>query len=333
MIDTWLRDLQTIPMRDEASVSLAREAVRAEGARAQMPPAAIAALATAASELGHNQLAHARGGMFATRGLARGGVLGVEVICADRGDGIAEPARALKGRSAAPAGLGIGLAGVRALADEVDFDVRLGEGTCVWARKFASPVRRQREIGVYGRAHPVERVCGDHAAFVRTGDTLHLALSDGLGHGPDARVASRAAVLRFEKGPTRPLEDVLAEADEALTSTRGAVMGLARIDEAGLLTATVGNIVTYVCGPGGVTRRFSGTSAVLGIRGRSRPVLIESMPLNSHDAVLIYSDGIVQRASLDGALDLLREHPLIIAERMVRTFAREDDDVLVLVAR
>ena len=45
-------------------------------------------------------------------------------------------------------------------ADEVDIDVRLGEGTCVWARKFASPVPKAREVAIFGRPCEGEAVSG-----------------------------------------------------------------------------------------------------------------------------------------------------------------------------
>jgi hypothetical protein len=47
--------------------------------------------------------------------------------------------------------------------------------------------------------------------------------------------------------------------------------------------------------------------------------------------VVLFSDGIRSKLDLAGELDLLREHPAVIAQRVVERFARDDDDVLVMV--
>jgi anti-sigma regulatory factor (Ser/Thr protein kinase) len=334
LTDSWLPDAHVIPIADEASVSLARDAVRREGARLGLSAVVIGALAHAASELGHNQLAHARGGQIALREIGRDGVPGLEIVAADRGEGILRPGTAFAGTGQSKTGLGVGLAGVMELADEVDVDVRLGEGSCVWARKFAEPVRRRREVGVMGRAHPLERVSGDHATFARLPDALVIAVADGLGHGPLAREASDAVVRSVAKAPHRELRAIVEECHDAVKGTRGAVMSIARIEEAtgDLSGATVGNVTLYVCGPA-VSARLGASSSVLGARGPKRPVRVEHAAVSARDVVIAYTDGITARASLEGELDLMREHPIVVAERMIERFAREDDDVLVLAAR
>src|SRR5438093_130152 len=77
---------------------------------------------------------------------------------------------------------------------EVDFDVRIDEGTCVAARVFAAPVPRS-EVAVIGRPCSGETTSGDDAGFVRgDGGALLLFAVDGLGHGPPAREAAARAV-------------------------------------------------------------------------------------------------------------------------------------------
>jgi hypothetical protein len=49
--------------------------------------------------------------------------------------------------------------------------------------------------------------------------------------------------------------------------------------------------------------------------------------------LVMFTDGIGSRASIETDLSLLREPPIVIAHQLVERFAREDDDVLVLVAR
>lgn len=333
LITTWLEGRDALPVIDVASVSLVRDEVRAVAAVVGLSAEATTAMATAASELAHNQLAHGRDGVVAVAAIERDGVAGVEVIAADLGNGIASPSRALASR-APSTGLGVGFAGVRSLSDELDVDVRIGEGTCVRARKFVASVRRRREVGIFGRAHPEERTCGDHAAFVRTARALVVAVVDGLGHGPAARAASSAAVARFLQRADRSPVDVLDACHDAIKGTRGAVMSVVAIDEpAGTLAASsAGNVGVRAFGPGG-ERRFGGVAFVLGTAGRAPSFRVDRARLDDRDALVVFTDGLSARTVTDGRSDLLREHPVVVAETLVKESARDDDDVLVLVAR
>jgi serine/threonine protein phosphatase PrpC len=60
---------------------------------------------------------------------------------------------------------------------------------------------------------------------------------------------------------------------------------------------------------------------------------VETKKLEPSDVLLMCTDGVRTRLSLDADFELLREHPVVIAARVVERFSREDDDVLVLVAR
>ena len=212
----------------------------------------------------------------------------------------------------------MGLGGVRRLTDEVDFDIRLGEGMCVWARKFAEPVRRRREVGTLGRYLHGERCSGDHAAFVRLKDALILAVADGLGHGQLAREASLSAIRCVTEGPERALDEMLVLCHAALQRTRGAVMSVTRIEEPSgeAALAGVGNVSTNVCGPG-VFERHIGSSAALGMPGQLPRIRIERAHLRTWDALVQFTDGLSGRASLDGEASLLREHPIVIAQHLL----------------
>jgi anti-sigma regulatory factor (Ser/Thr protein kinase) len=339
LIGEWLGGVESLPMLDEASVALLRERVRELAASLALTTVVTGSLVNVASELGHNQLAHARGGSIALRRIERDNVPGIEIIAADRGDGILEPRRALEGRPRVTvpgerSSLGIGLSAVLELADEVDFDTRIGEGTCVWARKFAAPVSRRREVGIYGHPHPGERVSGDHGTFSRLDGALVVGVADGLGHGPQAREASQRAIELLREESSTAIELIVEDCHAALADTRGAVMALARIPEPGgrVETACAGNVSIHLVGPG-QSRHVSGPSRVLGAPGQARRAERQEHELGSRDVVALYSDGLVTKTDLEGELDLLREHPIVIAHELVKRFGRDNDDVLVLVAR
>jgi anti-sigma regulatory factor (Ser/Thr protein kinase) len=337
LIERWLAGHDADPILDGASVAVVRDHVRSRGARAGLPVPEIEKLVIAASELGHNQLAHARGGQIAVVPIQRAGVPGVEVIAADRGDGIADPAGALRHkppRVEPEASLGVGLSSVQELADEIDLDVRIGEGSCVWARKFAGEVPPRKQVGIYGRPFPGEPESGDDAAFARGEDALLLAVADGLGHGNLAREPSRRAVETALARRDASFDAVLLSCHDALSGTRGAVLTLARLHEADgrVEAACAGNVAAHLYGLDR-TRRFTASSLVLGLRGRPPRCMIERTDLAPRDVLALFSDGLVSDADLEGQLELLREHPIVIAQRLVERFARGTDDVLVAVAR
>lgn len=330
-IGRWTLDAQAIPVVDGASAAVVRERVREEAARVGLPEVAAASLVNVASELAHNQIAHAGGGVVLVRE-ARGPVTGLEVVAADGGPGILDVARALEGRPSGRRSLGVGLAAALELADEVDFDVRLGEGTCVWARKFAHHDVRRRRVGVYGRAFPGEPTSGDDTAFARDEHGLLVGVVDGLGHGVLAREAAERAAAVLQSEAARGPEEVLRWCDKALDRTRGAVMAAARVEEPDgqVVVSSVGNIGVHVVEPGR-SRRFAGSSFVLGAPGGARRVMTERSTLDRHAVLVLFSDGVSSRAELDRDVSLLHEHPVVIAQRIVERHARDNDDATVLV--
>jgi phosphoserine phosphatase RsbX len=192
-------------------------------------------------------------------------------------------------------------------------------------------------VAVLGRACEGEDVSGDQAAFVRTEDGLLLAVVDGLGHGPLAREAADRAVEAFRRHASSGLASILTACHEALLETRGAVMTVVRIDEAGgrLEHAGVGDVAARVVAPSGSrSRSFGATVFVLGSPGMGkRTARVQVGPFAPGSALLQFTDGLVSRTGLDDALDLLREPPVAIAEHLLGRFARADDDALVVVVR
>jgi anti-sigma regulatory factor (Ser/Thr protein kinase) len=321
-------------MIDEGSVALARAWVRRLAGEAGLGVGAAEGLVTAASELAYNQLNHARRAVFYARRIERGGVPGVEVVAADEGPGIAQPTLALKGLAPSRTGLGSGLAGASRLAEELDFDVRQGEGTCVRARAFAGPVPFRSEVAILGRALEHESVSGDDACFVRRGDEVVLALADGLGHGPLAREASSRAMAVVEQRPGLSPERVLEECEESLSGTRGAVMVAARWEGRSrrLEQAAIGDVTLQAVWPR-ESRHFNRRRGIVGLKQAHRSVVGESAVLGPGAMVLAYSDGLKSGIDLSGSLELLREHPLVVAEHLLTHYARPTDDALVLVLR
>ncbi|HEX8792427.1 MAG TPA: ATP-binding protein [Polyangiaceae bacterium] len=331
LFDTWIGGDDAIPVIDAASVSLVRERVREEGARAGLDRVRTESLVNVASELAQNQLVHGGGRRaVVVRPIARQGQKGVEVVAADEGEGIADVARALDAHPKGQGSLGVGLAAAHELADELDFDVRCGEGTCVRARKFDSYTTRGRRVGVYGRPHPGEKASGDDAAFARGAGGILFIVADGLGHGDLARQASSRAVNLLPQHLEKPLHELMADAHTELQESRGAVMIAGRVGADQVELAGVGNITAHAYGSQ-KARRFTGTSFFLGARGEHRRAATESLQIGPRDVLVVHSDGIRSGLDLSHEPDLLREHPIVVAQRVVERFGRPDDDAIVMV--
>lgn len=321
---------------DEASLSVMRDLVRSVAERDDVPSEVAARAAIVVSELGRNHLRHAVGGRIAVSSITRGEHRGIEIVAADAGPGIVDIASGIDAPARAEGSLGVGVGSVFRLSSEVDVDVRRGEGTCVVARLFDRETPRRREVGVYGRPLGGERVSGDHAGFRRELDALVLAVCDGLGHGPSARDASDAAMSVFHELASENATRVFEQCRVRLADERGVVMSITRIDEAlsTMTTSTIGNIDVQVCAPRS-SRRFGSVSGVLGGRpfAASTRVPVESAALEKQDVVVLATDGISSKLSIEQDFTLLRMHPIVLAQRIVERFERTNDDALVLVSR
>jgi anti-sigma regulatory factor (Ser/Thr protein kinase) len=333
LLSHWLEGLDAVLTLDEGSISVARERVRAVGRAQRLAEPEVERMAIVVSELARNQLIHAHGGAVAVLPVTRGGVPGVEVIAADKGKGIADPTEALRGQGNVTGSLKAGLEGVVRQADEVDFDVRWGEGTCVRARKFAAPPPYRSEVGLLGRAHQGEPLSGDHALWIWSEEALLIGVVDGLGHGPGAReAADRAMELMRERSSLAP-EHLLEHCDHGLQGTRGAAAGVVRLERrSGTVSqACVGNIATLVCKPGRVDM-LSCSPGVLGISRQRTRATRSAAQLRPGELLVMHTDGLSTRTTVEDAV-LLRHHPLVVAHTLMSRFSKNHDDALVAVVR
>lgn len=338
LIDQWLSAPAEVvlPVVDAASVALVRETTRKIAAERGLPEVAAESLVTAASELAHNLLRHAVRGWVIVTGIEREGTGGVEVTAADQGGGIEDLVGAFSGSGRSASGLGVGLSGVLRLADELDVDDRIGEGLCIRARKFSQPMRRRREVGIVGRPHPEEPASGDGAAFVREDDgALLLIVADGLGHGILAQDSALEVVGAASAAAGGSLQTIYARADERAREGRGAVMALVRIDErlGQLRHLGAGDIMTQIRGP----KRSQSISCAAGYLGRAqRPRQgppLEQAAVAPHELVLMHTDGLSSRVTIEEDDPLLMQRPWFVAQVLLERHRRGTDDALILVTR
>ncbi|MFE6282674.1 SpoIIE family protein phosphatase [Streptomyces sp. NPDC057877] len=228
-------------------------------------------------------------------------------------------------------GLNAGLGVVRAHSAEFDcYSTR--RGTVVYAR-LGAPAEGAWRFGGVNVPLGGDGESGD-AWAVTPGRRLAALVVDGLGHGPAASLASRAAVAAFDDGPVTDPGHLVPRAHEAMRGTRGGVLGACLIDpDGGTFTyAAVGNVTGRVL-TGGRTTHLLDRPGTLGTHLPVPSVRLQQGAWEPGSTLVLTSDGIRSGWSLDGHPRLLEHHPAIVAAVVHREYARPTDDATVLVVR
>ncbi|TYB39310.1 anti-sigma regulatory factor [Actinomadura chibensis] len=292
----------------------------------------------AATEAATNLAEHAREGEMLLRIVRDGGTAALEFVCADRGPGIADvPVSRVDGYSTRGT-LGLGLGSIERLADHSGLYSRPGAGTVLFAR-FRPPGEPPAERPGAAAGAPYaglnlpidgEEECGDAYTARVVDGVLYALLCDGLGHGPLAARAARAAVRAAHEtpGPARPA-DVLRRVHRGMAATRGGAVAVAAVDPAAgrVRFAGIGNVAAWIVGPD----RRQGMVSVPGIAGaRGERIREHGYALPPGAAVVLHSDGLTGRWRLDDHPGLLGCDPLLIAATLLRDAGVRHDDRSVL---
>lgn len=278
-------------------------------------------LAIVVTEIATNQVKHAGGGTILLHPIDHGETPGALVIGVDRGKGMDVQLAMRDGHSSAGTA-GNGLGAIRRMSDEIDIHSTPGRGTVIVARigGVASPV-----VGGIAVPYPGEEVCGDAWAVAYSGGQRTVLVADGLGHGPQAAEASRAAVEGFLKQPSAPLEMILRVLDGVLRPTRGAAVSIARVDmrEGTLRYAGVGNI-TGILIDGPTHRNLISHNGTLGHHARKFQEF--QYPWAPGNLLVLHSDGLSTQWKIDDQPGLRLRHAAVIAATLVRDYTRGRDD-------
>jgi len=122
---------KAMQITSEDDVVLVRREVRALAQGQGFDSFATAAVTTAASELTRNVFVHARSGEVDIDVVSDGRRNGLRVTFRDKGPGIADIDRAMRGGYSTARSLGLGLSGSKRLVDEFTLQSIVGTGTTV----------------------------------------------------------------------------------------------------------------------------------------------------------------------------------------------------------
>ncbi len=336
MINGWTH--RAFPIDDASRIGEARRFAAQAAHDLGLPELHAGRLALIVTELGTNLHRHALHGrlLIATRVSQRD----IEVLAIDEGPGMPDLQRSMQDGQSTGGSPGTGLGAIRRLADDFDIHSAVPDGTVCVARvrlpasgpPAPTAAAAVIELGAIMLPAPGETVCGDNWAVSLDGPSVRLLVADGLGHGPDAAKASKAATALLGAAPGGDLRDLLQKVHTRLQTTRGAAVCA--------LAFQGGDAQASYCGAGNIVGRvISGIfdksiATQLGTAGlqmrRPEPASIE---LPAHALVILHSDGIATRWKPDRLLPVLRSDPSLVAAVLLRDHTRHRDDATVVVVR
>lgn len=321
-----------VQIEDASQVAEARRAASHYAQSLRFDDTAAGKAALVATELATNVLKHGGGGsiLFTANDA-------LTLVAIDKGRGIQNVDAALRDGYSTAGSPGTGLGAAARAADVFDVYSLPGLGTAVLCKVESGRPRVPGQAGlpvldVAGVCVPKrgEDVSGDAWTWSSANDVTTVSVIDGLGHGPVAATAAMAAVRVADEHGDLPLDRLMQAMHEAMRATRGAAVGIARIQGSRTDFAGVGNIAGAVIDDDAVWRVVS----MPGIVGAEmRKVQTFSYPWTPSSVLLLHSDGISSSWNPKTYPGLLQRDPALIAAVFYRDHCRGTDDATVVVAK
>lgn len=328
---------EIVPVRHDSDVGAARRATRRFSEAAGLEREAVEEIVLAVSELASNLVKHGKGGTVTLSRVTANERMGVMLEVCDQAPGIPDINQALADGFSTVGSLGTGLGAVNRLMDEFDIVSTLGHGTRIVCRKWVREHPRSMgpcpmDVGAASRPRFLEAANGDAFVIKKWDSSLLTGVIDGLGHGPHAHGAARAARDYIERHFDLPFEQMFRGVDRACRGTRGVVMALARFDwdRACVTSASVGNIEARVF-PASRTNYFEVRRGIIGSNA-PKPIVKEH-PWPVQNILVLHSDGLRSHWSLDEFPALLDQPAAEIAQGLLRALGKDDDDATAVVVR
>jgi len=291
-----------------------------------------------ATELATNLIRHAGSGELLAQVLGEGQGALLEILAIDQGPGMKDVDVCLRDGFSTAGTPGNGLGAVSRMSATFDIFSAAGQGSVVLSRilnKQAQPSHHSSStpdfvFGAICVAVAGEVECGDAWCIATSADEAAILVADGLGHGPLAARASGEAVRCFKKGPLGAPSLLMQNLHGALAGGRGAAAACAVLQASAskVIYAGVGNISGHLY-TGERSRGMVSHNGTLGVQ------LLRSQQFEydwtAGSRMVLHSDGLSGRWSVDSYPGLNRKHPAIIAGALYRDFVRRRDDATIVV--
>lgn len=292
-------------------------------------------VALAVTEAATNIVKHAGSGKILLAPLVRGAAVGLEILALDRGPGISNVTASMRDGYSTAGSMGNGLGALARVSPSFEIYSQPDRGTALRLEVWGSaspPPEVELEVGAVCLPKTGEEVPGDGWLLETSGDYRTIMVVDGLGHGPNAARAARAATEAFAAHPAATPGALMKICHGALAATRGAAGAAARIAPAKKhgTFAGVGNIACRV-ETTAERRQLVSHSGTLGHVMRRVQEFEFTFPAGA--LLILHSDGLATRWSSADYPGLLGKHAGLIAGVLYRDHNRGTDDVTVVVLK
>jgi len=262
-----------------------------------------------------------------------------EILCIDKGPGMADVPRMMRDGVSTTTTLGHGLGAIDRLSSVSQVYSIPNWGTLIYALvttetpQWAAKSGLEVDIRALCVNKPRETVCGDGYRIKRNDTQVQIFFGDGLGHGQFAKEAVDRAGEFFRSCEEVEPVAILRLMHEQVRRTRGlvATMAVCDLKKNEWSICGVGNILTRLYS--GVTYRnymsYNGTVG-MNIPG-SMKESVYKIEKNQH--LMMCSDGIRSRWDLIRYPSILKYDNMLVAAALYSEFTRGNDDSSILIAK
>jgi serine phosphatase RsbU (regulator of sigma subunit) len=176
-----------------------------------------------------------------------------------------------------------------------------------------------------------ERLSGDAVIIRPLQQGLLVTIVDVLGHGPEAHELTGVIDAYLNRFASADVSGLMRRLHQHLKGTRGAAVGLCAIDSASgrIEYAGIGN--TALRRFGSTETRLVSQDGVLGQNMRTpRP---QTLQLEPGDLVVLYTDGVSDRFTVNDYPGVLHHAPQQVASNIVQRFGKDHDDAACIAVR
>lgn len=323
-------------IEDRSYVAFIKKEIHGKVVAAKFNEVEIGKIDIIVSELTSNLIKHAGHGELLYR-VSNSGPL-CEIICIDKGPGIADISHAMKDGISTTKTLGGGMGSMDRLSTLFQVLSMPKWGTVLYSRT-GTPRREgaQNSTDVDAKAllvpKPHEDICGDGYAMVSDKSYTKIFFGDGLGHGKNAAEATESAKDFFFRCDDNDPVNLLRGMHERVRRTRGLVATIAVLDKKASTWT--------ICGIGNInTRMYTGIEyrtymAYNGTIGLNIPTSMKGtvIPVEKNQHLVMCSDGITTRWNLNRYPYIFKYDPLLVAGAIYKDFSRGNDDASVFIAK
>lgn len=179
--------------------------------------------------------------------------------------------------------------------------------------------------GGFSRPYKGLSICGDSFVIEERDGAFLAAVIDGLGHGYESSVAAERAVEVIRECADLPVGSIMMRCHQELRVTRGAAVGVLKVDESGQGEfCGIGNIEVQA-----LNGQAPSVFCLAGIVGHNvRTSKVMRVAMKPGDIYVLMSDGVSSRGNLKSCLP---GTPETVARRIVESWGKDHDDATALI--